>query len=167
MTRIELEQLAASYAVQYGLPVAGYVAQIAQESAFDVNAVSPVGAMGLAQFMPATWAEFGNNKDPFDANASLDAGARYMVWIRQWLRSQGLAGSYDQVLASYNWGIGNVKNSVTAYGDNWLSSAPLETRQYVEKLAPLYMPGQAPNSNRAALVVTALAITGLIAAGLL
>ncbi|MFC5890684.1 bifunctional lytic transglycosylase/C40 family peptidase [Kitasatospora sp. CM 4170] len=54
-------------------------AQLYQESGFDPGARSPVGAQGMAQFMPATWATYGtdgNNDgrrdvwDPFDAIAS-------------------------------------------------------------------------------------------------
>ena len=144
MTRSQLEQLATEAAQLHGLPVAGYLAQIGQESAWNPNAVSPVGAMGLAQFMPATWAEFGNEQNPFDPAASLDAGARYMVWIRQWLQRQGLEGSWDQVLASYNWGIGNVRTAVRIHKADWLNYAPAETQNYVRKLAPYYMPNQSP-----------------------
>ena len=62
MTRSELQDLARQVAVSNGLPPEGFVAQIGQESSWNPNAVSPVGAMGLAQFMPATWAEAANQR---------------------------------------------------------------------------------------------------------
>ena len=138
MTRSELQDLARQVAVSNGLPPEGFVAQIGQESAWNPNAVSPVGAMGLAQFMPATWAEWGTGADPFDPMASLSAGARYMRWVQQWLVSQGLTGSWSESLAAYNWGIGNVRNSWQSYGEGWLVFAPQETRNYVAKIAPYY-----------------------------
>lgn len=139
MTRTQLEALARSTAVRIGIPPAGFLAQIRQESAWNPNAVNTSsGAMGLGQFMPATWAEWGQGKSPFDPAASLESAARYMKWIRQWLIGQGLDGSWDQALASYNWGIGNVRTAVGTYGDEWLEHTPAETRQYVYKIGPAY-----------------------------
>jgi soluble lytic murein transglycosylase-like protein len=106
--------------------------------------------MGLAQFMPATWAEWGMELPIFDPAASLSAGARYMQWIPLWLKSQGLAGTWDQVLASYNWGIGSVRNAVFEHGDNWLESAPEQTQEYVEKLAPHFSNGGSTSTTNAA-----------------
>ena len=57
-------------------------AQLYQESGFDANAVSPVGAQGIAQFMPATWAAHGRDEngdgaaDPFDIEDAIPAAAR-------------------------------------------------------------------------------------------
>ena len=46
-----------------GVPAAVLAAQLYQESRWDPLAVSPVGAIGLAQFMPATWKAYGVDGD--------------------------------------------------------------------------------------------------------
>ena len=161
MTRAELQARARLIASQYGIPPQGFVAQIAQESNWIPNAVNAgSGAQGLGQFMPATWQEWGQGLSPFDPVASLDAAARYMRWIRQWLKSQGLSGTWEQALASYNWGIGNVRTAVNTYGADWLETAPLETREYVRKIAPEYYSGSTV-SPIAIAVVSGLILWGL------
>ena len=71
------------------------------ESNFNPNAVSPAGAQGIAQFMPATAASYGL-RDPFDPIASIAAQARMMGGLlRQF-------GSVQLALAAYNAGPGAV-----------------------------------------------------------
>ena len=41
------------------VPLEVFAAQIAAESGWDPDAVSPAGARGIAQFMPATWDQYG------------------------------------------------------------------------------------------------------------
>ena len=60
-------------------------AQLAQESGWNPNATSPAGAQGIAQFMPATWATYGEGGDPFDPDDAIPGlrrvdflGDRYM-----------------------------------------------------------------------------------------
>lgn len=93
-----------------GLPVGIIAAQIQQESGWNPKAVSPVGARGIAQFMPGTWAEWGNGKDPFDPFAGLDAQGRYMKHLGDIIAD--LASNEQEkirfTLASYNAGAGNV-----------------------------------------------------------
>ncbi len=76
-------------------------AQIMAESGFNPNAVSPAGAQGIAQFMPATAASYGLD-DPFDPAAAIDAQAHMMSdLLRQF-------GSIPLALAAYNAGPGAV-----------------------------------------------------------
>jgi hypothetical protein len=75
---------------------------VQQESGFRVNAVSPMGARGLAQLMPATAEELG--LDPNDPIQNLIGGARY---LRQQLDTFG--GNPYLALAAYNAGAGNVR----------------------------------------------------------
>ncbi|MFD2827174.1 lytic transglycosylase domain-containing protein [Leeuwenhoekiella polynyae] len=92
------------YGKKYGVdPKIGYW-QLWQESRFKQYAKSPVGAAGIAQFMPATAKEW--NVDVNDIDSSIDGWARYMAWI---LKRSYVGGKYDLALAAYNAGVGNVQ----------------------------------------------------------
>ncbi|WP_406290209.1 NlpC/P60 family protein [Embleya sp. NBC_00896] len=52
-------------------------AQIETESGWRKDIVSPMGAIGLSQFMPDTWKTFGGGKDPTDPEAAITAQAKY------------------------------------------------------------------------------------------
>jgi len=148
------KNLAIDIANTYGIPKDGFLALINQESTWNPLAVSPAGAMGLGQFMPETWADWGDGKDPFDPEASLDAAARYLRWIRQWLTSQGVPNGWDYVLASYNAGIGTVRNAYRNHGAGWFDVMPKETRDYVAKLYPHFTEkGIGPGALPIALIV--------------
>ncbi|WP_374406442.1 lytic transglycosylase domain-containing protein [Pelagerythrobacter sp.] len=75
-----------------------------QESRWRKDAVSPVGARGLAQLMPGTARELG--VDPHDPFANLEGGARY-------LRAQidRFGGDLEKALAAYNAGPGRVERA--------------------------------------------------------
>jgi soluble lytic murein transglycosylase-like protein len=98
-------------------------AQLLAESNFNPFARSPAGASGIAQFMPATARAMGL-RDPFDAEASIDAQARLM---RDLLRR---FGSVPLALAAYNAGPG----AVAACG--CVPPYP-ETRGYVARILGL------------------------------
>ena len=72
-------------------------AQLMAESNFNPFAVSPAGAAGIAQFMPATAAAYGLG-DPFDAEAAIDAQAHLMSDLLAQFANPSLA------LAAYNAG---------------------------------------------------------------
>lgn len=77
------------------------------ETRFHSQAVSPKGARGLMQFMPATAARYGLS-DLHDAAQAIDAAARY---LRDLLRRYG--GRVDLALAAYNAGEATVEAYLT------------------------------------------------------
>lgn len=90
-----------------------YKAQLIQESQLKPGAVSPVGARGLAQFMPPTWREWqafsGTRLGPHDEGQSIQAGAWYMAKQRQiWRSPRPEEDRHNLAMASYNGGAGNI-----------------------------------------------------------
>jgi soluble lytic murein transglycosylase-like protein len=80
--------------------------------------VSRVGAMGIAQFMPATAREeLGNEDAALDPSIAIPGAARYLA------RLYGALGTWAEALAAYNWGIGNVRRK-------GIDAAPPETLDY-------------------------------------
>lgn len=113
--------IAAGAATQYGVPVDLFLKQIKQESGFNPAARSKAGALGIAQFMPATAAGYGIN--PMDPNQALPAAAKMMAGLYAKYHDWGLA------LAAYNAGSGNV--------DAYLAgkrALPAETTAYVQSI---------------------------------
>ena len=73
-------------------------AVISVESAYDVTAVSPKGAQGLMQLMPATARRFGV-MDPFDPRDNVRGGAMYLKWLLD-----RFEGDLQLAIAGYNAG---------------------------------------------------------------
>lgn len=100
-------ELAASIAREYGLNPEIFVRQMMQESGLNPDAVSPAGAVGIAQIMPDTARDPGYGIAPItdrrDPEASLRFGAQYM---RAMLDKYG---DYGLALAAYNAGPGAVE----------------------------------------------------------
>lgn len=117
----ELIKLARETASRHGVPQGIFLSQMKTESNFNPNAVSPVGAEGIGQLMPATAKELGV-QNPFDPAQNLDGAARY---LRQQIDRFG--GNVEKGVAAYNAGAGNVEK----YG----GVPPFEeTRNYVKKV---------------------------------
>jgi soluble lytic murein transglycosylase-like protein len=91
----------AELSARYYLSPALIDALVWQESRWRADAVSPVGARGLAQLMPGTARELGVNPD--DPFANLEGGARY---LREQL--DRFDGDLEKALAAYNAGPGRV-----------------------------------------------------------
>jgi hypothetical protein len=95
---------------------------IFRESSFDASAVSPVGAQGIAQFMPETARERGL-RNPFAPHEALPASADLLSDLHKTFGNLGLAA------AAYNAGERRVKR--------WLAGEtrlPAETRDYVHSI---------------------------------
>ena len=89
-----------------------FKAQLFAESGLNPEALSPVGAQGVAQVMPGTWAEtagrLGLTCSPWDARCSIEVGAAYMARMLRIFSSP--RSEYDRICwaqASYNAGAGN------------------------------------------------------------
>lgn len=101
-------------------------AVIQTESAYNPKAISPKGAVGLMQLMPATAKRFGVT-DRTDASSNVYGGARY---LRHLLRL--FNNNLRLALAAYNAG----ENAVKRYGNQ--IPPYRETRNYVKKVMALY-----------------------------
>jgi soluble lytic murein transglycosylase-like protein len=73
-------------------------AVIAVESDYDAKAVSPKGAQGLMQLMPATAQRFGV-ANPFDPRENVRGGALYLKWLLDLF-----GGDLQLAIAGYNAG---------------------------------------------------------------
>ncbi|MGA8787260.1 MAG: lytic transglycosylase domain-containing protein [Polaromonas sp.] len=109
---------------RYGIPRDILARLLYQESRYRADIISgatssPVGALGIAQFMPATAAEMGI--DPLNPTQAIDGAGRYLSQLYQRL------GGWSEALAAYNWGIGNVQRK-------GIAAAPRETRLYYSQI---------------------------------
>jgi hypothetical protein len=116
-------------ALQADIPPGFFVRQIEQESGFHPNAVSPAGAIGIAQFMPATARGLGIN--PWDPHASLQTAAHLMATYQQ-----EYGGDYAKALAAYNGGPGEVSQAEEQAAQmgqpaQWMNFLVPETRTYI------------------------------------
>lgn len=121
-----------------GVP-AELVWQAEAESSFNPAARSPVGALGLYQFMPATAQQYGLRLSPederLDALKNARAAAKYLKTLH------GRFGNWPLAFAAYNCGEGRVSKTLRAHGgktfDDIHDKLPAETRMYVPKIAAL------------------------------
>jgi soluble lytic murein transglycosylase-like protein len=104
-----------------------------QESGLNPNAVSPVGARGIMQVMPATWAEIERamgwrNVSPHSAAHNIFGGVWYQARMAKiWSgRLRTSAEAYDLGLAGYNAGTGTILAAQALCGDArlWPDIAP-------------------------------------------
>lgn len=116
--------LATQDALAAGISPTLYVRQINAESSFNPKALSPAGAEGIAQFLPATAAALG--VDPWNPVASLRAAARLMA---SYVSRYG--GDYARALAAYNAGPPTLDAALARCGAAWLGCMPAETQQYI------------------------------------
>jgi soluble lytic murein transglycosylase-like protein len=99
-----------------GMSSALLAAQLEKESRFNPRAVSPAGAQGIAQFLPATFATWGRDEDgngkasPTDPADAIMAQGRMMCALLTRAEDSGLSGDRTALaLAGYNAGWGAVQ----------------------------------------------------------
>ncbi|SEI59551.1 lytic transglycosylase domain-containing protein [Achromobacter sp. NFACC18-2] len=131
--RQALEQAAQRHGLDYALLHA--VAQA--ESGFDTHAVSPKGAVGVMQLMPATASQYGvpGTDEALQANLrkldlNVNAGSRYLRALLD-----RYDGNLELALAAYNAGEGAVQRAGNRVPDY------AETRNYVSRIMAAYQPG--------------------------
>lgn len=121
---------------RFAIPERWIRAVMHTESSNDPDAISPKGAMGLMQIMPATWAELRARhhlgEDAFEPRVNILAGAAYLAELHDLYGSPGF-------LAAYNAGPGRYeKHLVTG------NPLPQETIDYMAKLVPMIDTEAAP-----------------------
>jgi soluble lytic murein transglycosylase-like protein len=110
------------YANLYGVNPTVGIWQLWHENRFRNSGCSNKNACGIAQFIPATAARFGVDRN--DIESSLNGWGKYMSWL---LRQPYIKGNIALALAGYNAGEGSVKK----YG----GIPPFrETQNYVAKI---------------------------------
>jgi hypothetical protein len=114
-----IHDLIEAAAIGNDIPVWFLARLIRQESGFNPRALSPAGAMGIAQFMPATAAERGLT-DPFDPVQAISKSAELLNELKGRFSNLGLAA------AAYNAGPQRVQTWLSGRG-----GLPSETRSYV------------------------------------
>ena len=123
------------------------LAIIRQESAFEVDAVSPAGALGLMQLMPATAKHVAKGMSLRYRKEDLTRSPDYnMLLGRAYLQEllDSFSGSYVLAIAAYNAGPDRVNSWMSLYGDprdrgvdvvDWIETIPIyETRNYVQRV---------------------------------
>ena len=128
---------------QYGLPPGLEFKLLETESSYrqeiiDGTEKSPVGAVGIAQFMPATAAWLTGLpqdqaikyvQDPYKA---IPLAAKYLAQLR---KSKGIT-NWEQTIAAYNWGVGNVAKATAKYGAvAYKDHLPQETKNYIVSIS--------------------------------
>jgi soluble lytic murein transglycosylase-like protein len=100
---------------------------VRQESAYRQDAISPKGAIGMMQLMPATAAAL--NADPYDPEQNVEAGTRHLRDLL--VKYKDYPDQVKRALAAYNAGPGAVDkyNGIPPYR---------ETQMYVNRIVERY-----------------------------
>ena len=121
-------------AKKYGVDSNLLLAIIKQESDFDVNSTSGVGAAGLMQIMPENFSHLGI-ADGYDVDQNINGGTKL---LKEYLDQYG--GNTEMALMAYNGGPGTMqRRGVKSASD--LYKMPQETQNYVPKVMGYYENG--------------------------
>ena len=131
------QDLIASIATRYGVPVDIALAVAYHESRYNQSAVGSSGEIGVYQIMPGTAVELGI--DPRILEQNIEGGIRY-------LRGQyDRFGNWADALAAYNAGAsrvasGNIPSSTVGYVDRILGTASEVGKGIKDTLAEVFIP---------------------------
>lgn len=131
-----------------------FLSLVREESHFNPEARSSVGALGLSQIMPAT-ANFITKSqisraELLNEEKNIDIGLKYYTYLTEYFK-----GNEFLAIMSYNAGPGNInrwlKNPITDTGeiDMFIENVPfLETKNYIKKILSTYWVYMNVYSNR-------------------
>jgi hypothetical protein len=122
----KVDEIVEAAAKQYDVDPLLVHSVIQVESNYNVNAVSPKGAQGVMQLIPATARRFGAT-NAFDPKDNIEAGVKYLKYLNSLFPDD-----LQLTLAAYNAGEG----AVMKYGNN--IPPYRETQQYVENVGKRY-----------------------------
>jgi len=118
----ELIGMIDSIAERHGVENSLVHSVIRAESNYNPRAVSPKGALGIMQLIPATAKRFGVS-NPFDVEQNVEGGVKYLKFLLDYYQD-----NYAKAIAAYNAG----ENAVDRY--HGIPPYP-ETREYVYRVA--------------------------------
>jgi membrane-bound lytic murein transglycosylase MltF len=133
------------YGEMYDIDWLLIAAQSFQESRFDPDARSRIGAQGLMQLLPSTAKDMGI-ADISTPENNVHAGVKYLRWVMDRYFSEGDINDDDRVrfaLAAYNAGPANIRRSRTSTtqlgydASRWFNHSELGTMQRVG-IEPVY-----------------------------
>ena len=129
LNKQQIDSLVDQTAANYNIDAALVKAIITQESAYNQNAISPAGAVGLMQLMPATGAKYGvPRKQRLDPGLNIRGGVAFLKDLQRIYN-----GNLKLMLSAYNAG----ETAVNKFKPD-LPPYP-ETRQYVYKVLLVYL----------------------------
>lgn len=132
--KLLIPKLKAVFSAEGVAPEWVWIAEV--ESSLDPQALSPVGAVGLFQFMPATARRFGLRTDFPDERKEPEKSARAAAQYLKFLHAE--CGDWPLALAAYNGGEGRVLRLMKQYSartfDQIASHLPPQTQMYVPKV---------------------------------
>ena len=102
---------------QFNIPVGLVLSVMREERDFNINAVSPAGAVGLMQLMPATATSIGIN--PYDPVQNIIGGVYYLRYC-------------------LNLKNGNIALALACYNAGPNGGVPRETYNYIQNIAGFY-----------------------------
>lgn len=127
------------YASEYGVDEYVIASVINIESGYDPKAISKAGAIGIMQLIPATAFDMADRLDMtitedslYDVDTNIRLGVFYLSYLLKIFD-----GNITNALASYNWGMQNVKNwldmgNIDKHG-NIINIPVKETKDYLKK----------------------------------
>lgn len=101
-----------------------------ESGARGLTQITPIAWKDLVRVYPEKYAGIDYESNIFDPNTAYEAGNDYLKIVKGYLKHYGMEESIENMLAAYNWGIGNLR-------DKGIEKAPKETRDYITKIKAL------------------------------